>query len=84
MTVFSSSVLPINKNFLTTCVCQALPPKVLHLLRGIRKCLIFKVVYSLTGKGGYKSQELQTQVLQQQSRKINEWGGSKFHSTQLF
>lgn len=84
MTVFSSSMLPMNKNFLTTCVCQASPLKVLHVLRGITKCLIFKVVYSLMGKGEYISKELQTQVLQQQSRKINEWGGSKFHSTQLF
>lgn len=44
----------MNKNLLNTCICQALPVKVLYILRVIRNGLIFKVVYNLMGRKKYK------------------------------
>lgn len=44
--MFSSSVVPMNTDFLSTCICNPLPLKMLCTLRGIRNDLLLKEVWA--------------------------------------
>lgn len=84
-TIFSNSVVPTTKNFLSTCICQALPMKKLHILKGIRNSLIFKVVYNLMRKNVQTVTNSDPAAAKQEYKWVKQvkWRGGKLHSTWL-
>lgn len=69
-------IVPHEQKFPEHLHMSVIADKMLHILRGIQNCFLFKIVCNLLGKEEYTSEESQTQILQQQSRDVNEWGRS--------